>query len=108
MKTFKVGAIIQIIYFLICLIVIICMPIYGVFHDTSLGDIIFRIGDIFFLVATFIPIGLVGTAINIWGSGALDLKKSKKALVWMIASPIILFMSWYLALGSFIYYTGGV
>lgn len=108
MKNFKAGAIIQIVYFLICLIVIICMPIYGVFHDTSLGDIIFRIGDIFFLVATFIPIGLVGTAINIWGSGTSDLKKSKKALVWMIASPIILFISWYLALGSFIYYTGGV
>ena len=108
MKLFKLGTILQLIYCLLCLIVLICMPLYTVFYTTQFGGICFKIGAFLTFVSTFNPIGLIGTIMNIVGCSSSDLKGSKKAVAWAIASPVLVVACWIVAVCLFVQHSGGV
>ena len=85
------------------MIVVICMPLYSAFYTTSFGLICFRIGAALTFVSTFNPVGLIGSVFNI-----IDCTKSKKHLIWTIISPVLILVSWVLAICFFVNYSGGV
>ncbi len=103
MKLFKIGTILQIIYFACCLPVVICMPLYSAFYTTSFGLICFRIGAVLTFVSTVNPVGLIGSVLNI-----IACAKSKKRLIWTIISPALIPISWITAVCCFVHYSGGV
>ena len=108
MKLFKMGTILQIIYLVCCMIVVVCMPLYTAFYTTTFGLLCFRIGAVLTFISTFNPIGLIGTVINIIAYSTSNLKKSKKHLAWTIVSPVLIIISWVLAVCFFVYHSGGV
>ena len=108
MKLFKAGTILQLIYCLLCLIVIICMPLYTAFYTTQFGEVCFKIGAVLTFVSTFNPLGLIGTIMNIVSCCTSDLKKSKKALIWVIVSPVLIVLFWVVAVCFFVHHSGGV
>ena len=108
MKLFKAGTILQLIYCLLCLIVIICMHLYTAFYPTQFGEFCFKIGAVLTFVSTFNPLGLIGTIMNIVAYCTSDLKKSKKALIWVIASPVLIVLCWVVAVCFFVHHSGGV
>ena len=108
MKLFKAGTILQLIYCLLCLIVIICMPLYTAFYPTQFGEFCFKIGAVLTFVSTFNPLGLIGTIMNIVAYCTSDLKKSKKALIWAIVSPVLIVLCWVVAVCFFVHHSGGV
>ena len=108
MKAFKVGTVLQLTYCLLCMIVVICMPLYTAFYATQFGKICFKAGALLTFASTVNPIGLIGTIVNIAAYGTTDLKKSRKALVWVIASPILMGLCWLTAVCVFVYHSGGV
>ena len=108
MKLFKVGTFLQIIYLFCCMIVVVCMPLYTALYTTAFGLFCFRIGAVLTFVSTFNPMGLIGTVINIIACSTSNLKGSKKHLVWTIASPVLIILSWVLAVCFFVHHSGGV
>ncbi len=108
MKIFKVGTILQLLYCFLCLIVVICMPLYTAFYTTHFGEVCFKIGAVLTFVSTFNPIGLIGTIMNIVACCTSSLKKSKKVLTWVIVSPILIVLCWVVAVCFFVHHSGGV
>ena len=108
MKLFKVGLILQISYCVLCLIAVVCLPLYTLFYPSVFGNICFRIGATLTFISTFNPIGLAGTIMNVCAYFVSDYPKSKKALAWSIAAPILIILSWLAAVCSFVYHSGGV
>ena len=108
MKSFKAGTILQLIYVFCCLSVVICMSLYAAFYTTQFGEICFRIGEFLILVSSFNPIGLIGTIMNFVACFTAKPKKPKKALIWVFASPILVALSYLVAVWFFVYHSGGV
>lgn len=108
LKLFKIGTILQLIYCFCCLVVVICMPLYTAFYNTSFGKICLGIGAILIMISTFNPMGLIETVINLIVCFTSGLKKSKKILIWTIASPALIALSWILAVSFFVKHSGGV
>ena len=108
MKLFKTGTALQLIYILCCLTVVLCMPLYTAFYTTGFGMLCLRIGGIFTLICTVVPIGLVGTVLCVIGCFRTSLMRSKKHLAWTVLSSLLTVFSWVLAISSFVYHTGGV
>lgn len=84
------------------------MPLYTAFYPTQFGEICFAIGAILTFVSTFIPLGLIGTIVNIVACCISNIKKSKKALIWVIISPALIILCWVIAMYSFVLHSGGV
>ncbi len=108
MKLFRIGTILQLIYCLLCLLVIVCMPLYTAFHPTDFAIICFKIGAFLTFISTLNPMGILGTIINFIACFSADSKRSRKVLIWTIASPILLALSWVLAVCCFVGHSGGV
>ena len=110
MKLFKIGTTFQLVYCFLCLVVVICMPLYALFYSTVFGEICFKIGETLSIVSTFNVMGLVGTIFNFIACFSSDLKKSKKILIliWSFMSPVLIVLSYILAVGFFVGYSGGV
>ena len=108
MKLFKAGTVLQIIYLFSCMIVVVCMPLYTAFYPTAFGLFCFRVGAVLTFVSTFNPMGLIGTVINIIACSTYNLKESKKHLVWTNVSPVLIILSWVLAVCFFVHHSGGV
>ena len=108
MKLFKAGTLLQLIYCVPCIIVIICMSLYTAFYTAQFGEFCLKIGAVLTVVSTFNPLGLIGTIMNIVSCCTSDLKKSKKALIWVIISPVLIVLCWVVAVCFFVYHSGGV
>lgn len=108
MKVFKISSITQLLYCLGCVIVMICMPLYTIFFPTAFSMACLDIATTFTLVSTFNPLGLICSVLNIILYFTTELKKSKKALVWIIAAPILMIACWIFAVCSLVYHSGGV
>ena len=54
------------------------------------------------------PIGFFATVINYVLYFCTDAKRSKAARLWIIVTPILLVLSWFVAFGQFGYYGAGV
>ena len=112
-RTFNVCAILQCLYFLGCLSVIICMPLYSILYPSVLSEICVYIGAILTAVSTFNPIGLfcfVYMLITYCIDKFLikDKKTRIKMVAWLVISPLLNIICWILAVESFVGYTGGV
>ena len=105
---FKISVLLQLLYCLGCLIVVICMPLYTAFYPTAFGDICFKIGAVFTAISTFNPLGIAGTVCAYIVFFMTDMKKSNKALVWIIVSPLLIALCWYLSITFFVKHSGGV
>lgn len=108
MRLFKTGVILQCIYFLCCLIVVVCMPLYSMFHTTIFGKICFRIGGIFIALSTINPCGIIGAIMSACGCGRADLKGRKPYVAAAIVLPLLIPLSWLGAVCVFVYCSGGV
>ncbi len=108
MKRFKIGTILQLIYCLGCLIVVISMLLYTAFHTTTFGKICFKIGEIFTVISTFNPMGLIGVIMNFTAAYFADSKKRKEILGWSVASSIFVVLCWAFAVSFFVGQSGGV
>ena len=110
---FNVCAILQCSYYLGCIIVMICMPLYTVFYPSLFSEFCVYIGAIFTAISTFNPIGIlcfICLLITYCIDNYLikDKKTRIKMLVWIIISPLFHILCWMLAVGSFVTHTGGV
>ena len=108
MKVFKISVLVQLLYCLGCLIVVICMPLYTAFYPTAFGDICFKIGAVFNAISMANPLGFVGNVCAYIVFFTTDMKKSNKALAWIIVSPFLMVLCWYLSITFFVKHSGGV
>ena len=108
MKVFKISTVVQRLYCLGCLIVVACMPLYTAYYTTAFGEVCFSMGQFFALLSTFNPMGLIGAIINFIVYFNTELRQSKKAFIWVIASPILIVLCWVLAVSFFVHHSGGV
>lgn len=108
MKLFKASVILQIIYCISCVIAIAFLLLFRAFYDTEVGDFCYNIGTIFTIITLFTPLGLIGTILNWIAFFTSEMKNSKKALVWLILSPILIAMSWIISCTLLVELTGGV
>lgn len=112
-KTFNICAILQCLYYLGCIIVMICMPLYAIFYPSALSEVCFKIGVIFTFVSTFNPICFL-CFICLLIVYCIDhyLIKEKKTkvlmIVWLVISPVLQIMCWIFAVGAFVTNSGGV
>jgi hypothetical protein len=108
MKLFKLGTIMQIIHCVCCLITIVFMPIYTAFYTTAFGVFCFKTGALLTFTSTIIPIGLIGTIMNYVGCFTTNLKESKKNLIWIFISPVLVITLRLLSIYFFVHHSGGV
>ncbi|MBQ7357617.1 MAG: hypothetical protein IJW65_02655 [Clostridia bacterium] len=108
MKVFKISTALQLLYCLACLVLALWMPLYSAYYTTDFGRICLKVGGVLFLISGFNPMGLICSAVNLVVFCSTDLKKSKKALAWVITAPILIVLCWVLAITSYISHTGGV
>ena len=108
MKVFKFSVAIQLMYCLGCVIVMICMPLFRAFYPTNFSKICLSIGVFFTVAATFNPLGVLCSVLNIILYFTTELNKSKKVLTWIILAPFLIIICWILAVCFHVYFTGGV
>ncbi len=89
------------------------MPLYTAFYPSAFSEICVKIGSVMTVASTFNPIGLLAwICILITFSFDHTVVRSKKTktamIIWLVLSPILHFLCWIGAAGSFITHTGGV
>ena len=108
MKMFKIATAVQLLYCLGCLVAVSCLSLYGAFYPAAFTAIAWKIGLFLTFLSVLNPMGLIGSVVNCIQYGSSSMKKSQKALAWVIAAPMIITMLWLLAFSFLCYYTSGV
>lgn len=108
MKLFKASVILQSIYCLGCVIAIAFLLLFRAFYATEVGNFFFKISEFFAITSALNPIGLVGSILGWIAFFTSNLKKSKKALAWIILSPLLVTALWFIEISLFVHLTGGV
>lgn len=86
----------------------LCMPLYTLLYPTAFSYVCFKIGAVLFVISIFNPIGIIGTVGAYFAFFGTALKNSKKARVWIIVSPFLIALCWYLSIICFVGHSGGV
>ncbi len=112
-KTFNICGILQCLYYLGCIIVMICMPLYTAFYLSAFSELCVTIGAVMTMVSTFNPVGLLAWICILitfsFDHAVVRSKKIKTAMIiWLVLSPILQLLCWIGAVGSFVTHTGGV
>lgn len=93
-KTFNVCAVLQCLYYIGCIIVTICMPLYTAFYPSVFSELCIGIGAVMTAVSTFNPLeSLAWICILITFSFDHAVVRSKKIktamIIWLVLSPIL-------------------
>lgn len=110
MKKLSLPTWLQIIYFLLCVMLVICMSLYTACFDTEVGEICFMVGEFLFLLCAMNPIGIICCIWNIYRYVAIGRygEAKHKHLLWVIIGPVLTTIAWLLSVITFVYHTGGV
>ena len=102
-KLFNAFTLVQLVY---CAGAVIALAFLGL----EMADITNFLGSVSITLALIccIPWGLSGTVFNIVALCITDLKKSKRAVIWTVAAPILVALCWLVAAGVFVCWGQGV
>jgi hypothetical protein len=90
------------------------MPLYSAFYQTEFGMVCFRIGAVMTLISFLNPMGLICAVVNLTlyltmkCTETVGKQEGWKMLTTVIVGLVLTVLCWYLAIVSFVYYSGGV
>ena len=111
MKKLSLPTWLQIIYFICCALLVICMNLYTACYPSLFSTFCVLVGTIMLLLVAINPMGIIGCIWQIvkYVSAVKNRKKTcKYQLVWVILGPILTFLGWSLSITAFVTHTGGV
>lgn len=101
MKAFKNSIKLQLIYCIICLVVIVCMTLNAIFDGTAFGKACFTFGGVIAILQLANPMAVFGLISSLLFFFLSDVKKSKKALLYLIFSPLVCLFLFALAMSLY-------
>ena len=101
MKAFKNSIKLQFIYCIICLVVIVCMTLNAIFDGTAFGKACFTFGGVIAILQLANPMAVFGFISSLLFFILSDVKKSKKALLYLIFSPLVCLFFFALAMSLY-------
>ena len=106
-KLLKIAIILQAIYCVGVLVALAFLPLYDAFYPSVFSRVCYWIGIIFTVISFISPVGLGGVCLYWVTYFISDFRKSKKAILWLIVSPIMVCEFWFYSIRCLVWYTGG-
>lgn len=104
-RTFKTGVILQIVFFIGCIVALTLKWVYTVNHDVPY--LVYEIGDVFSMISVVNPLGLIGLMLCCKASFNSNLRNSKGIKLYLMFAPALIVLAWFSVLFSLFIFIPG-
>lgn len=104
-RTFITGIVLQIVFFIGCIVALVLKCIYTVNHDAPY--LMYEIGDVFSIISVVNPLGLIGLMLCCKASFNSNLRNSKGIRNFLIFAPALIVLAWFSVLFSLFIFSPG-